>query len=95
MVQVGTRSVVFGHAVYEGAALLFHEAGGEWGGAGPRRVVAREVLRLAAAADESEAALIARVDAALVTLLAGEEPLRPETFPRACSLFGGNSPNAG
>lgn len=96
VVQVGERPVVFGHALYEGAALLFAEDGAEsLGAAGPRRVVAREVLRLPEVATESLAELTARVEAALVLLLCSPEPLRPESFPQACSLFGGNSASEG
>ena len=96
VVQVGDTPVVFGHALYEGAALLFAEDGAEaLGASGPRRVVAREVLRLPAVADEPLEARVQRVEAALVALLESPEPLRPESFPQACSLFSGNSASEG
>lgn len=93
VVQVGARSVVFGHALYEGAALLLHENAAPVGGV--RRVVAREILRLEPRASESESALLARVDAALRELIDEREPLTPESFPSARRLFCSNSGAAG
>lgn len=95
VVQVGDVPVVFGHALYEGAALLFADHGAELGADGPRRVVAREVLRLLPVVDESVETRTRRVDDALVALLESSDPLRPESFPQACSLFGGTSPTGG
>ena len=86
VVQVGEASIVFGHALYEGAALTLAEHG-------VRRVVAREVLRLEVRAGERPAELLMRVDEALVALLA-EESLTPERFPSARRVFCSN-PSAG
>lgn len=88
VVQVGATSVVFGHAIYEGAALLLHERAVPTGGV--RRVVAREVLQLEPQT-ETGAALLLRVDVALARFLETQQPLRPETFPRARRLFCSNS----
>lgn len=95
VVRVGESSVVFGHALYEGAALLFSSTeSAEELGAGPRRVVAREVLCIPAVAGEAFAARMRRVEDALLVLL-DNEILRPESFPQARSLFGGASAQHG
>lgn len=92
VVQVGERSVVFGHALYEGAVLLSRAETPE-ATQGPRRVVARQVLELEPVASESDAALVARVDAALEQLLRATA-LTPEVFVHARRLFAANSHDA-
>lgn len=88
VVQVGSTSVIFGHAIYEGAALLLHETTMPPGGV--RRVVAREVLQLDPHT-ETRGELLRRVDHALAHLLDTQHPLTPETFPSARRLFCSNS----